>query len=267
MIRGVIYHPDGLSPLAAEVRLLHSTTPPAPNNSGAIDPDAVEIAYQVMSDADGEFVFPAVAAGDYIIEVVSGEHGTRHLTARRRSKRRGILGVEPGQTLEQMDVVMQGGPVKATFSGAVPMQGRGVPPSALYVRTLSVVMTPVGGGAPVFEGTVISDVNGTFTVNLVTPGSYRVWVKADHTLAVAQTVALAAGDNSIVMGLLREGDANGDNVVNIMDFSILAASFGTTSGQAGYDERADFHEDNLINIQDFSLLASNFGQSGASLMP
>ncbi|MBK8023210.1 MAG: hypothetical protein IPK19_17730 [Chloroflexi bacterium] len=266
VIRGVIYQPDGLSPLTAQVRLLRITTPPAPNDPGAIDPDAMEIAYQVMSDADGEFVFPAVAAGDYIIEVVSGEHGTWYFDGAATIEEAAILGVEPGQTLEQMDVVMQGGPVKATFSGAVTMQGRGVPPNALYTRMLSVVMTPVGGGAPVFQGTVISDVNGAFAVNLLTPGSYRVWVKADHTLAVAQTVALAAGDNSIVMGL-REGDANGDNVVNIVDFSILAASFGRASEQTGYDERADFHEDNLINIQDFSLLASNFGQSGASQMP
>ncbi|MBK8023324.1 MAG: hypothetical protein IPK19_18305 [Chloroflexi bacterium] len=39
---------------------------------------------------------------------------------------------------------------------------------------------------------------------------------------------------------LLEGDANDNNVVNIGDFSLLAAAFATTSGQQAYNPQADF---------------------------
>jgi hypothetical protein len=71
-----------------------------------------------------------------------------------------------------------------------------------------------------------------------------------------------AGLNEIDFGLLREGDANNDNVVSILDFSILATAFGECSDCPLFDERADFNGDGCILINDFSLLATNFGESG-----
>jgi hypothetical protein len=58
-----------------------------------------------------------------------------------------------------------------------------------------------------------------------------------------------------------QGDVNQDGVVNLTDFSILAASFGKTSGSAGYDGRADLNGDNVVNLTDFSILAANFGKT------
>jgi hypothetical protein len=58
---------------------------------------------------------------------------------------------------------------------------------------------------------------------------------------------------------LREGDANDDNFITIIDFSILAATFGVCEGSGGYDARADFNGDGCIAILDFSLLVWNIG--------
>jgi len=51
------------------------------------------------------------------------------------------------------------------------------------------------------------------------------------------------------------GDANDDGVVNLADFSILAADFGTS------DSKADFNGDGFVTLTDFSILAANFGKT------
>ncbi|MBK8026687.1 MAG: hypothetical protein IPK19_36210 [Chloroflexi bacterium] len=153
-------------------------------------------------------------------------------------------------------------PSNATFNTA--LEGRGTPPNANYIEVLDVVITPSAGGVPVFNGTRTTNLNGQFAVGNLLPGNYKVWVKGPHSLAVAPTLTLNAGSVTLNVGTLREGDANDDNGVNIQDFSILAAAFGTSSGGAGFDVRADFNSDDIISISDFSLLAANFGQIGAS---
>ena len=50
------------------------------------------------------------------------------------------------------------------------------------------------------------------------------------------------------------GDATGDLVVNLADFSQLLVDFGSTSGSA-----ADFNGDNIVDLADFSILLVNFG--------
>jgi len=57
---------------------------------------------------------------------------------------------------------------------------------------------------------------------------------------------------------LRNGDINGDNKVDLADFSLLRTGFGTSSTGP-----ADLNGDGLVNLADFSILRSNFGQSGA----
>ena len=54
------------------------------------------------------------------------------------------------------------------------------------------------------------------------------------------------------------GDANKDGMVNLIDFSMLAAAFGTTNANA------DFNNDGYVNLADFSILAANFGMSAAA---
>ena len=56
--------------------------------------------------------------------------------------------------------------------------------------------------------------------------------------------------------MLREGDADSDNCVGIMGFSVLRTNFG----QPGTN--ADFNQDGIVAIQDFSLLRGNFGVCG-----
>ena len=69
-------------------------------------------------------------------------------------------------------------------------------------------------------------------------------------------VYLAPGTNILDIGVLIEGDAVPDNVVNILDFSLLRVLYGSA------DPHADLNQDGVVDILDFSLLSENFGQMG-----
>jgi hypothetical protein len=152
----------------------------------------------------------------------------------------------------------------ADLEASITLQGRPTPPDARWAVPLRVSLTVPGEGVPAYEFTPTTDESGHFTLTGIEAGTYEVRVKHAHTLQNVQTVTLGAGSNTIDLGILREGDANDDNFVTIIDFSILAATFAVCEGTDGYDERADFNGDSCVTILDFSLLASNFGQGGQS---
>ncbi len=154
-------------------------------------------------------------------------------------------------------------PVSATLLGSVTLQGRPTPPDARWSVPLRVNLTPQGGGGAT-TCLPTTDQSGHFTCANISPGTYVGCVKHSHTLQNCQPVILAAGDNPVDFGTLREGDANDDNCVQLVDFSILATSFGTCTGDSGFDARADFDLSGCTVLVDFSLLAANFSQCGAT---
>ncbi|WP_245911400.1 malectin domain-containing carbohydrate-binding protein [Neolewinella xylanilytica] len=144
-------------------------------------------------------------------------------------------------------------------------------PSSLTLLTTTQGRTNYGGvhtvelytasnlAAPLYRYTPTADAAGRMTVSGFALGEYRVLVKRSGFLQRVQSVTLNGGDVTTTFGELRAGNLNADNSVSILDFSLLANSFGQ-SGQA-----ADFNGDGVTNILDFSLQASNFGQSGEPL--
>lgn len=112
----------------------------------------------------------------------------------------------------------------------------------------------------------VTDAYGTLTIENIPPGTYPVWLKGFNTLSrYGGTITTAAGDLTQDFGgfgTLLAGDANDDDRITIIDFSILAGSFGRSANQLGYDPRADFDGDASITLTDFSLMVSNFGLQG-----
>jgi hypothetical protein len=86
----------------------------------------------------------------------------------------------------------------------------------------------------------------------------------NHLLRVL-SVGLAEGVNTATVPELRAGDANGDNFITALDFSILAGTFNLPSTDPGFDIRADYNGDGFITALDFSLLASNFNTAGENI--
>ncbi len=72
------------------------------------------------------------------------------------------------------------------------------------------------------------------------------------------------GDNSLTDGFVFitiPGDADGDVDVDYDDFIILAGAYGSSEGEAAYDQRADFDHDKNIDYDDFIILAGNYGKT------
>jgi len=133
-----------------------------------------------------------------------------------------------------------------------------------YTATFAVSLHEPGGTSPLFSSTVTSPAQvGSFTVVGVTAGSYDIKIKEGRALSTWRTgVALSSGTTTVAFGEQRVGDANDDDVINIMDFAILKGAIFTWEGQPGFDPRADFNGDGVVNIMDFALMKSNFGRYG-----
>ncbi len=117
----------------------------------------------------------------------------------------------------------------------------------------------------------VADANGQFTVCDLAPGTYTLVVRGLNTLANRRTgITVPEGSGTIPgtvpvdFGTLTPGDANGNNTVEIVDYSILATAYGKASGGPGWDRRADFNCNGSIEILDYSLLATYYANSGAT---
>lgn len=100
-----------------------------------------------------------------------------------------------------------------------------------------------GGGSPAFSGSPDMNRRGqvAFGASLINPANQsQQW-------GIAIFVATPAA-----------GDANGDGLINLDDFLILASSYELSMGDPGYDGRADFNFDGRVDLDDFLLLAANY---------
>lgn len=150
-----------------------------------------------------------------------------------------------------------------TITGTVSLQGRPSPPDASWITPLNVTFY-FTGTSTVYKSVNVTTTNtGVFTVTGVDLWDWDIRVKGLHTLANKKlNVTVVTSTAPIDFGLLYEGDADGNNRVNILDFSVLATAYGKQSGQPGFDPRADFNNNGRIEILDYSLLATNYLMQG-----
>jgi hypothetical protein len=150
-----------------------------------------------------------------------------------------------------------------TITVQVERQGRGAAPSDRWIEPLWVQVAAPNGGDVLYTYETTSDAHGRAIVAGVPQGVYDLYVRGRTSLYnVARARTLTADAAPIRVGLLAEGDANLDGRIDILDFSLLASSYGLAEGQPGYESRADFDGDGAVGLLDFSLLASNYGMSG-----
>lgn len=147
-----------------------------------------------------------------------------------------------------------------SLKGKVILQGR---PQGKMAASLKVQLYEPGKLDPAFTYNVSSNADGEFTIDNIYTGDYVVTVKNSHTLQVAATASITQGTVTIIeFDPLPEGDANNDNQVTELDFSVLSKAFGTVEGGNGYNSAADFNVDTNVSVLDFSLLAENYNKKG-----
>jgi hypothetical protein len=87
-------------------------------------------------------------------------------------------------------------------------------------------------------------------------GQLTVSCKHEHWLRRTVAVDVEQGDVSHVDLLLTNGDANGDNFVDLPDLVLVLQRFGTD------DARADLDEDGTVAVNDLRIVLSNINVSG-----
>ncbi len=168
------------------------------------------------------------------------------------------------------EVVLQPAEQAVTLNGGVSFQGRNAGERGMVDYLMLTLLDPLTF-VELDQCTVRTDLDGEFfgAVFTVSDGDYVLNVKGSNTLAVETFVSLSS--QVPVNGAwmtdqeLPVGDANGDNFITMLDFAIMAQSFGMDRFQEDFDPRGDFNGDGAITMLDFSLLANNFGQCGAGV--
>lgn len=95
----------------------------------------------------------------------------------------------------------------------------------------------------------------SFNTATLTNGNYTLTARArdnagNTTISSSRTITINNPTTFI------DEDVNQDGIVNILDFSMLAAKFNQSANLG----RADINRDGVVNILDFSRLAAKFGQ-------
>jgi hypothetical protein len=118
--------------------------------------------------------------------------------------------------------------------------------TATPVYTFNLTTAKVGG-------------NATAQCTFVIPGNYDITAVSEHTLLnVKRNVTVIAPCTTVNLGTLLEGNANNNDRVNILDFGLLATSYGKSKGNVAYNPMADFDRNDIVNIFDFGLLSMNY---------
>jgi hypothetical protein len=157
-------------------------------------------------------------------------------------------------------VGLQGGSRPET-GWVVPLIVKFFPPGASDVLTATPLYT--------FElTTMISGTKALAQAHGVIAAMYDISVISPHCLTnLKRGVSINGLAVDVDMGILLEGDANNDHLINISDFGLLSAAYGKGIGDAGYDARVDFDRNGRINISDFGLLTANYGKYGSIEIP
>jgi len=152
----------------------------------------------------------------------------------------------------------------ATLEGHVAFAGRGSN-NTKWAEQFNVTLCEAGNLTHVlWAGNATTNNTGVFNISGLAPGTYDIGIKNWTCLSEVNTsVMLSAGNTTVVdFGTTREGDADNNDHINILDASSLVGAFGSSQGGPGWNAHCDFNRDTNVNILDASALASNFGEDG-----
>lgn len=107
--------------------------------------------------------------------------------------------------------------------------------------------------------------DGYYAFDTALTGDVSVYFQGRHWLStVVQNIDTSVGQDDINPEL-RNGDCDGNNLVNTDDYLILNDHFDTIFGDAGYDPRADLDDNYYINTDDYLILSESFDEVGEEL--
>ncbi len=131
-----------------------------------------------------------------------------------------------------------------------------VNPGGDYLGSLSDIKLNYNMAGPQpYTGTLKIDNAGKATIVDVQPGTYGLNIYGGHWLKRAVKNIDISQDTSLTVSLTN-GDADGDNQINLFDFVVLDQHFGTS------DSMADLDGSGQVNLFDYVVIDQNFGAQG-----
>ena len=128
-------------------------------------------------------------------------------------------------------------------------------------QDFEVRVTAPGMSEPLATLRAKADSQGRFWIPTGPTSEYDLSIKFSHFLR--REVRVNVTNSDVVASLsLQNGDANGDNAVDIADYLELATHFDTALGDAGYAAMSDLNDDGFVELGDYLILAENFDSAG-----
>ncbi len=121
------------------------------------------------------------------------------------------------------------------------------------------------------DGTLVAEVitgaDGAFSFGNVVMGDYAVVASAALHISVAQAASITADGSLLDLGyeVLRAGDTDGNQVIDLADAATIGANFDVVVPPA--PAFADLNADGQVNIRDLVLVGANFGLTGPVIVP
>lgn len=144
-----------------------------------------------------------------------------------------------------------------TVTGNLAFQGRTGPPP----RVVEVEFRNKGETTPLYTWTIGVEADGAFVLPSFA-GEYDLAFRSDAFLRRVVSLDATTGNVGNLVVVLRPGDVNRDNSVNIADFLLLRAAFGSGEGNPNWNPLADLDGNGTVNFADFLRLRGSFGTSG-----
>jgi alpha-tubulin suppressor-like RCC1 family protein len=145
-------------------------------------------------------------------------------------------------------------PLQTSVSGSVNLVG-----AVSNAQTVDFAFHQPGGLT--FSLPITPAANGAFTVP-VPPGAYNIGINGSKWLRTTLSSVSVTGMVGNIDATLTPGDVNGDNVIDLQDFALFAAAFGSDPTSPNWNPNADLNCDGVVDLSDFSLFAQFFGDVG-----
>jgi len=146
----------------------------------------------------------------------------------------------------------------ATVSGPVDLQGR--------ANDSGAVVSFTNAGYPAFGASDTTDVDGDYDVRVPKATGWDITIEMVRYLdASAVGQSLGGDSHTLSEAYLLGGDANDDDIINILDLSAIGGKFGMTVNPA--TTAADINYDGVVNILDLVLAGGNYMKTESPWTP
>ncbi len=133
-------------------------------------------------------------------------------------------------------------------------------------RTLvpvTVVVRLPGSTSTIESYTIYPSANGSYSFLTTQVGTFDIAFKGSHWLRkVLGGVVISTSGASGQSPSLTNGDINGDNSIDLLDFNKLSLAWRSTSGSANWNANADLNGDGSVDILDWNVLSKNWKKTG-----